>query len=401
MSKQSYDIVIVGGGVIGTSIAYYISKERNLSVAMVDIKKPGNASRTSAGGLWPIGESVGLGCGVIFFKTFSKQIATSGDKEPPQRPPILPEFFFDFCLKSNELFPDLWREFKEDYGIDFKMENTGLKFIMYDDHDKQYAEQIAGSIPHLNHHMRWLDADELSKEEPFVAPDAIGALMFLNDNQVNPYLLVHAYREAARQNGATLFLETEVRDVITDKSGVGVLKTDRDSISYKILINAAGAWASDIAKMVINRNLPVTPVKGQILLAEKMPKLLNSCLSTSDCYIAQKDNGEILIGSTTEEKGYDTSCTFEELQGLSAGAVRCLPGLREINIKRAWAGLRPGTPDEIPILGPVEGVDGYLNACGHFRTGILTSAITGKMINSIVHNRPLPVNLSPFLLERF
>ena len=97
MSIQSYDIVIVGGGVIGTAIAYYISKEHDLSVALIDFKKPGNASRTSAGGLWPIGESVGLGCGVIFFKTFSKQIAASGGLSLPQKPPILPEFFFDFC----------------------------------------------------------------------------------------------------------------------------------------------------------------------------------------------------------------------------------------------------------------------------------------------------------------
>lgn len=401
MSIQSYDIVIVGGGVIGTSIAYYISKERDLSVALVDIKKPGNASRTSAGGLWPIGESVGLGCGVIFFKTFSKQMASSGGACLPQRPPILPEFFFDFCLKSNALFPDLWQEFKENYGMDFKLENTGLKFIIYDDHDKQYAERIAESIPHLKHHLRWLDADELSKEEPSVTPEAIGALMFLNDNQVNPYLLVQAYREAARQNGTALFLESEVRNVIANRNEGGLLKTDCDTLSYKVLINAAGAWASDIAGMAINRSIPVTPVKGQILLSEKMPKLFNSCLSTSDCYIAQKDNGEILIGSTTEEKGYDTSCTYGELRSLSEGAVRCIPALREINIKRAWAGLRPGTPDEIPILGPVDGINGYLNACGHFRTGILTSAITGKILSALVHNRPTPVDLSPFLLKRF
>lgn len=91
-----------------------------------------------------------------------------------------------------------------------------------------------------------------------------------------------------------------------------------------------------------------------------MPKLLRGCITTSDCYIAQKDNGEILIGSTTEDKGYDTAITYPEINGLVQGAIRCVPELANVNIKRCWAGLRPGTPDELPILGPEDGVEGYL-----------------------------------------
>ena len=99
------------------------------------------------------------------------------------------------------------------------------------------------------------------------------------------------------------------------------------------------------------------PVKGQIVLTERMPRLLNGCLTTSDCYMAQKDNGEILIGSTTEDKGFDVSNTFPEIAGLVQGAVRCVPELQQVNLKRTWAGLRPGSPDELPILGPVAEVE--------------------------------------------
>ena len=148
--NNHYDIVIAGGGIIGSAVAYYLSKNTDHSIALIDIKKPGNATRASAGGLWPIGESVGLGCGVIFFKTLSKRIAEASGRElPPLRPHVLPEFFFDFCLRSNSMFPGLADEMKNNYGLDFKLEKTGLKFIMYNDSDIIYAKQIAASIPHF------------------------------------------------------------------------------------------------------------------------------------------------------------------------------------------------------------------------------------------------------------
>lgn len=104
---------------------------------------------------------------------------------------------------------------------------------------------------------------------------------------------------------------------------------------------------------------------------------------------------------TTEEKGYDVSTTMEAVKGLARGAMRCLPDLQQSRIKRCWAGLRPGTPDELPILGPMAGIGGYLNACGHFRTGILTSAITGVLIGGLVHGEPLAMDIEPYLAQRF
>ncbi len=400
MKNKSADIIVIGGGVIGTSIAYELSKNSDLSVILVDTKKPGNATQASAGGLWAIGESVGLGCGVIFFKTLSKrkQEANGGGIEI-ERPHQLPPFFFDFCLKSNELFPNLWRELKDIGGVDFKLEKTGLKFLMYDDDDMAYAQNIYQSIPHLKDQMAWMDQQQLIADEPYANKNAIGALTFLKDDQVNPYLLMNAFRNASRVQGVEV-VHGEVIDIeVVGNKVVGVKTTDT-YISCDKVINAAGAWAPEIGKMV-GVKIPVTPVKGQILLSEKMPKIMNSCFSTSDCYIAQKDNGEILIGSTTENKGFDTTNTFKELQGLARGATKAFPILKGMNCKRTWSGLRPGTPDEVPILGKVEGLEGYINACGHFRTGILTSAITSRMINDIIYDRPPEIDITPFLLSRF
>ncbi|NER60823.1 cyanide-forming glycine dehydrogenase subunit HcnC [Pseudomonas sp. MAFF212428] len=404
--NRTYDVVIAGGGVIGASCAYQLSKRHNLKIALIDAKRPGNATRASAGGLWAIGESVGLGCGVIFFRMMSQKhkreahgAAVAVDASTPH---ILPQSFFDFALQSNALYPGLHQELMERHGMDFKFERTGLKYVIYDDEDRLYAEHIVAQIPHLADQVRWLDRDALRKAEPAVSHHAHGALEFLCDHQVSPFRLADAYTEGARQNGVDLFLNTNVTGVLHQGERVIGVKTDVEGEFHcQTLINAGGAWAAELSEQASGLRIPVKPVKGQILLTERMPKLLQGCLTTADCYMAQKDNGEILIGSTTEDKGFDVTTTYPEINGLVQGAVRCVPALAQINLKRSWAGLRPGSPDELPILGPVQGVTGYLNACGHFRTGILTSAITGVLIDKVLHEEALPLDLTPFLADRF
>lgn len=244
--------------------------------------------------------------------------------------------------------------------MDFKFERSGLKFIIQDDEDQLYAEHIVSHIPHLADQVRWLGQQELRANELAVTAQAKGALEFLCDHQVSPFRLGDAYLEAARQNGVDLYLNTNVMGVLHDGDRIKGVQTDSaGEIHCHSLINAAGAWASELSQWATGKPIPVKPVKGQIALTERLPKLLNGCLTTSDCYLAQKDNGEILIGSTTEDKGFDVSNTFPEISTLVQGAVRCLPELAEVNLKRTWAGLRPGSPDELPILGPVSCVEGY------------------------------------------
>jgi len=135
--NRTYDVVIAGGGVIGASCAYQLSKRGNLRIALIDAKRPGNATRASAGGLWAIGESVGLGCGVIFFRMMSQKhkreangAAVAVDSSTPH---ILPQSFFDFALQSNALYPGLHQELMERHGMDFKFERTGLKYVIQDE----------------------------------------------------------------------------------------------------------------------------------------------------------------------------------------------------------------------------------------------------------------------------
>lgn len=394
MTRAS-DVVIVGGGVIGCAVAYYAAK-RGLRVTLVDQPKRGRATSASAGGLWPLGESVGLGCGVIFSKALlAKGDAPSNGHSSTQ----LPRSFLDFAIQSNSMFPALAEELRATAGMDIELERTSLLFLMYDEGDEAFARPLWKNCPCGRMLIDWLTPEELATAEPAVTREVRGALRFNGDDQVNPYRLADACRVAARRLGATIVSHTEVIGFqITGRRVMGVV-TREATIPCDVVVNAAGAWAREVGRMA-GLDLPVHPVRGQIVGTETLPKILSACLSTTDCYLAQKAHGEVIIGSTTEEVGFDVAVTPSAIQSLSAGAVRAVPLLQRVAVKRVWSGLRPGSPDELPILGPVTGLRGYLNACGHFRTGILNAPLTGLVIAESAASQPPSYPIEPFLLCR-
>lgn len=393
---KSVDVLVVGGGIIGTAVAYYAAKQ-GLSVTLVDLPKRGRATSASAGGLWSLGESVGLGCGVIFYKAM---VAKGAMPEGAHAPPQLPRSFLDFAMTSNALFPELAEELRDRAGMDIEYERTSLLFLMYDEGDETFATRLWKDCPCGRSLSEWVTAEDLAKAEPAITRDVRGALRFNGDDQVNPYRLADAFREGTRALGGTILTHTEVTAVRVDKKRVTAVETTAGSLPCRLMVNAAGAWAADIGRMV-GIDIPVHPVRGQIVGTETLPNILSACISTTDCYIAQKQHGEIIIGSTTEEVGFDEGVTASAVRTLSVGAIRAVPILARVAVKRVWSGLRPGSPDELPILGAVDGLDGYLNACGHFRTGILNAPLTGLMLAQLVTGTPLSFPIEPFLLSRF
>ncbi len=394
--NHTSDVVVVGGGVIGCAVAYYAVKQ-GLRVTLIDQPKRGRATSASAGGLWPLGESIGLGCGVIFHKAMVAKGTVAQGAGPAQ----LPRPFLDFALQSNSMFPALAEELYETSGIDFEYERTSLLFLMYDDADVAFARPLWESCPCGHSLIDWLTPEELAKLEPAVTREVRGALRFNGDDQVNPYRLADAFRAAASRLGATVVPHTEVTALRMQSGRVTAVQTRYGQYGCDVVVNAAGAWAPEIGRMA-GLDIPVRPVRGQIVGTEALPEnILSACLSTTDCYLAQKKHGEIIIGSTTEEVGYDASVTPSAIKNLSAGAIRAVPFLARARVKRVWSGLRPGTPDELPILGPADDVAGYLNACGHFRTGILTSPITGLLLAEMISGKPVSFPVDTFLLSRF
>lgn len=394
--NRAADVVVVGGGVIGTAVAYYTARQ-GLHVTLVDIPKRGRATSASAGGLWSLGESVGLGCGVIFHKArLAKGIAHQGVHAPPQ----MPEAFLKFAMASNAMFPTLAGELRDLAGMDIEYDRNSLLFLMYDDGDEKFARQLWKDCPCGRSLSEWVTPEELATLEPAVTREVRGALRFNGDDQVNPYRLADAFRQAFRALGGTVLTHTEVTGLRVDGNRVTAVETSAGSLPCAMVVNAAGAWAAEIGRMA-NLEIPVHPVRGQIVGTETLPKILHASLSTTDCYLAQKQHGEIIIGSTTEDVGFDTGVTSSAIQNLSAGAVRALPMLEHVRVKRVWSGLRPGSPDELPILGPVDALGGYLNACGHFRTGILNAPLTGLVVSELAVGKPASFPIEPFLFSRF
>jgi len=392
--SEAADVVVIGGGVIGSAVAYYAAK-KGLRVTLVDQPKRGKATTASAGGLWPIGESVGLGCGVIFHKTMAKT-----GRVPDNGPAPLPACFFEFAIRSNAMFPSLAAELRETTGIDVEYDACSLLFLMFDDGDESFARSVSERCPPGARQPERLSREDLAKAEPAVSREARGALLFRGDDQINPYRLADALRAGAKHHGAMIRSHVEVTALRVESGRVTAVETSEGLIPCEVAINAAGTWAPRIGQM-IGLEIPVRPVRGQILGTQSPPKLISACLSTADCYLAQKKHGEVIVGSTTEEVGFDTGVTASAMKSLAAGAIRAVPALENVGVKRVWSGLRPGTPDELPILGPVEGIGGYLNASGHFRTGILNAPLTGLLLAELLTNEPLSLPIEPFLLARF
>jgi hydrogen cyanide synthase HcnC len=400
---RTAEAIVVGGGVIGCAVAYELAR-REISVALLDKDLPGRATSASAGGLWPVGEAVGLGCGVIYHT--SKTEARNGEaghadrRGPIDDPGILPAEFRELLVASNALFPVLAGVLKELSGIDIEYQpGGGLLFLVYSERDRQFVEHVQRSLP-ADCHVEMLTPAEAHSIEPRLTPDLEGAALLPGEHQVNPMLLAEAYKRAAIRLGAQFRHDTRVTSLERRGERIVGVEAAGERWSGQVVINAAGAWSGGLAGTV-GIELPVFPVRGQIVLTQALPKTLGACLSTSGCYLAQKAHGEVLIGSTTERTGFDVSVTAEGIRTMCRGAVRAVPMLRAVGIKRMWAGLRPGTPDELPILGPVEGLEGYINATGGFRTGIVASPMTARLVAQSIIGEPPELPLEPFLASRF
>jgi hydrogen cyanide synthase HcnC len=400
--SEKPDVLIVGGGVIGFAVAYELARRR-VSVLLVDKDLPGRATSASAGGLWPVGEAVGLGCGVIYQATQAaakKAAGTDAQEAEESHDGILPASFRDMLVASNMLFPALSEELLERTGVDIEYrEGGGLIFAVYDEKEQVYVERVRQALPPSSRFEELTPAEALAIE-PMLTREIQGAALLSGEHQVNPMLTAEAFKRAAIRHGAKFRHDTRVTALRRQGDRIVGVELDGEFLAAGTVVNAAGAWSGQLAATA-GLHVPVFPVRGQIVLTQALPRTLNACLSTSGCYIAQKLHGEVLIGSTTERAGFDVSVTPEGISGLCRGAVRALPMLANVGIKRVWAGLRPGTEDELPILGPMPGIAGYANASGGFRTGIVAAPMTARLVAQSLVGEPCDLPIEPFLVERF
>lgn len=369
--QSTTEVVIVGGGVIGCAIAYYLRKS-GVEVVVLDRGEIGaEASSAAAGLLAPLGSLSGPGA------------------------------FADLLLASFNLFPALVPELEGASGIDMEFEQTGsLRVVRDSKHIPNLRKRMKAWQP-LGLQMQWLTGDEARQREPLLAPDVCAAIYAPEESQIKASHVVKAFSLAAANQGATLSSHREITGIQRNKASVtGVYTSQGERITCKHLVIATGAWAAGCGEW-LHVDLPVSPQRGQILTLQQPSPPLRSIIFGEAAYLTPKSGNTVIVGATKEEVGFEKKLTASGVAWLLNTAIRIVPSFESSPIDRMWAGLRPRTPDNQPILGPAPGWENVTLAVGHGSVGIMLSAITGKAIAESIIQGEVPQIVQPFALERF
>lgn len=364
------DVVIIGGGVIGCSIAYYLRKS-GIDVTVLEQGEIGaQASSAAAGLLAPLGPLPGPGP------------------------------FADLLLASFALFPSLVPELEDMSGIQLGYKQTGaLRTVRNPKRVSNLQKRMEAWQP-LGLEMHWLTGEEARQLEPLLTPDICAAIYAPEESQIKAPQVVKAFSKAASNLGAKIYKHKKVTGIQQEQCRVtGVQVSQAEIIACHHLIIATGAWSAQYEQW-FNTVIPVSPLKGQIICFQQPSQPLRHILFGDAAYIAPGEDS-MLVGATKEDAGFDTQLTKEGITWLRDTAVKLIPTLDQSTIKTSWAGLRPKTPDMRPILGNMPGWKNVILATGHNSVGIILSPITGKTTAEFVSTGDKPEIIQPFSLERF
>jgi glycine oxidase len=350
---KSWDVIIAGGGIIGLTLGLELRK-RGASVLVLEKGEPGREASWAAGGM----------------------IANCGDESPSALKPL--------ADASADLYPEFVAEIEDASGLKVDLRSNGTLLFLA---AGQATERIPGA--------RALPAPLAELEPNLAANDR--PVIFLEERSACPRALVEAVLKAARHRGVEVRHGEHVVAVNLEQGRAIGVATSKTSYSAPKVVNCAGAWAGTIAP----HEFPTRPIKGQ-MVCFVMPhrEMLQHVVRSPEIYLIPRSDGRLLTGATVEEAGFDKRTVPETIQTLERAATRMLPALKDARILEAWAGLRPGTPDSLPILGTTS-TPGYFVATGHFRDGILLAPITAKVMTQVVFDETAREDLTPFSASRF
>ncbi|MFC1931027.1 NAD(P)/FAD-dependent oxidoreductase [Chloroflexota bacterium] len=387
MSKLAH--VVIGGGVIGCSIAYYLAK-RGVKVILIE-KRPGlclGASGSNQGG-----------CSFYYDNPDVDRIA----------------------VESAKLFDSLSQELG--YDVEYRPERRLTCSI--NEEQSPYMKKRLQNLLSSGREARLLEGDEIRKLEPAMGKDIVLGIE-QETGVVNPFKLNYGFGYAAGKLGAEFLFATEIRSIEAEKGSIVSVVTDKGKIETNCVINAAGAWSAEIGEMV-GLTIPIKPRRGQIIVTEPVPfnkrwrriadidfslivfggkdieesKDLRLRLGVAGAYY-QDETGNWTIGSSQEFAGYDEKVTIQTLKQVAKRAVKFIPGLRDVNCIRMFAGLRPFCyVDGHPIISKVDNPAGFFIAGGHSGHGIGLAPITGKLIAELVTENRTSTSIDAFSFSRF
>ncbi|MGX1269441.1 glycine oxidase ThiO [Streptomyces phaeoluteigriseus] len=377
MSSHMSDVLVVGGGIIGLATAWRAA-QRGFATAVVDPEPGGGAAQVAAGMLAAVtelhyGEQTLLGLN----------------------------------LESARRYPDFVAELTELTGHDLGYRRSGTLAVALDADDRAHLRELHALQARSGLTSEWLSGRECRRLEPMLAPGVRGGLRVDGDHQIDPRRLAAALVAACERAGVAFHRDWAER--LTESAGraTGVITRAGATLAAEQVVLAAGSLSGRLAGVPAEALPPVRPVKGQVLrlavprrYAPFLTRTVRAVVRGSHVYLVPRENGELVVGATSEELGWDTTVTAGGVYELLRDAHELVPGITELPLTETRAGLRPGSPDNAPLLGPT-GMEGLLLATGHYRNGVLLTPVTGDALAHALATGRLPDEARPFTPRRF
>ncbi|UPZ31729.1 glycine oxidase ThiO [Streptomyces sp. LRE541] len=378
------DVLVVGGGIIGLVTAWRAA-QRGLTTALVDPEPGGGAAQVAAGMLAAVTE------------------LHYGE-----------ETLLGLNLASARRYPDFVAELTGVTGQDLGYRRCGTLTVALDADDRAHLRELHALQSRSGLESEWLSGRECRRLEPMLAPGVRGGLRVDGDHQIDPRRLTAALVTACERAGVVFHRMWAERLTVVRERARGVVAPDGTELSAGQVVLAAGSLSGRLAGVPEYVLPPVRPVKGQVLrlaMPEPPPALtgrsapflsrtVRAVVRGSHVYLVPRENGELVVGATSEELGWDTTVTAGGVYELLRDAHELVPGITELPLVETRAGLRPGSPDNAPLLGPTE-LPGLLLATGHHRNGVLLTPVTGDALAHALTTGELPEEARPFAPGRF
>lgn len=353
MNKET-EIVVVGGGVVGLSTAWRFAQAGS-SVTLLERGLLGSgASSAAAGMLAPFAEAANAGP------------------------------FSDLGRKSLELWGSFAEELKQCSALDPELVRTGLLRVAEGDQDEADLRETYSSMRNMGSRVEWLDEKSVRSVEPALSTAVTGAIYSPTEWQVDPRRVIAALGVAAASAGVVVHEHVEAVGFETEAGRVRAVTAHGRRVPGERFVIAGGSWNTNIFRW-LGEHVPVKPIRGQIAaLGPCRPQPLAHTVYSRNGYLVPRTSGRILAGSTEDDAGYDSRPTASGIAGIVSRAVALAPALEHAPVETVWAGLRPMSPDRMPILGKLPNWDNVFAAAGHFRNGILLAPVTARLLTKLI-----------------
>lgn len=362
-------VLIIGGGLIGLSIARELKKKGVGQITIVERGEVGKESSYAAGGM------------------LAAHAETNKIDE-----------FFHFCNESLNLYSHFAGQLFNETGVDIELDREGTLYLAFTEKDVSEIRQRYEWQKQAGLKVEQLSAVDIHKLEPFVSPDVLEGLFFPNDWQVENRKLLHALENFAKFNGIEILENTEVTSLVRENGKIIGAETALQKFFADKTILATGAWTSLIKTdgLVLPK---VKPIRGQVISFQMIKRFFSKVIYSPRGYLVPRQDGRILAGATSEDVGFDKSVTDLASDILHDTALEIAPSLVNLEISESWTGLRPFAADGLPILGEI--AENLFIATAHYRNGILLAPATARILAEKVVNNNDSRYFEAFSPKRF